>query len=122
MRKKRHGAAVMIGSCPAASVCGNTMSEGYCGLVFTLQSTNVLVLNNDFGSAQFVGMGYPVIPAGLARAQVYGNRIGQGLTFHAQMNYPDTFGWFFKQNQFLNGTNVVPPFFDPAGNSAHVAN
>ena len=48
------------------------------------------------------------------------NRLSQGMGFHAQLIYAESFGWFFNHNKYLSGTNTVPPFFDPASSAAHV--
>jgi hypothetical protein len=91
-------------------------------VAFTYDCTNALILNNDFSWASYLGIGYQWGSSSLPFASVFGNKIGKGLTFHARMNYTESFGWFFKQNQYLNGTNIVPPFFEPAASEAHVSN
>lgn len=53
-------------------------------------------------------------------AALSSNRLSQGMGFHAQLIYAESFGWFFNHNKYLSGTNTVPPFFDPASSAAHV--
>ena len=71
----------------------------------------------------WIGHGVAPYPASsLPNACVFGNQLGKGVTFHAQITEAQSLGWFFKQNTYYNGTNVVAtPFLDPVGSSAHIS-
>jgi hypothetical protein len=77
-------------------------------------------LNNNFSGATYRGIGYSLVGDSLASAQIFGNTLGQGVTFHAQLPYPNNSAWFFKTNTYLNAySNSVLPFFDPIETAVH---
>jgi hypothetical protein len=89
------GAAVLVENCRTANVCGNTMLNG--GYGFRFEGTNnigALLLNNNFGSASYCGVGYTYTGEWLNGAQIFGNILGQGVNFHIQLTYTNSFAWF----------------------------
>jgi hypothetical protein len=116
-------AAAGIDLCQAASVCGNTLVTGGYGLLFTRSNGRALLLNNNFAGATYRGIGHETGIDTLTNAQILGNTLGEGVSFHAQLPYANTFGWFFRQNTYLDASsNSVPPFLDPASSAAHLSN
>ncbi len=116
-------AVAEIGGCQTLNLCGNTLVSGGFGVWYEENCANALVLNNDFSGVTHCGIGYMWTENSLPNAQIYGNKLGQGVTFHAKPQLYNGFGWFLKQNQYLNGsTTVFPPFLDPVSSAAHVSN
>jgi hypothetical protein len=70
------------------------------------------------------GIGYVNYPEiAQPNAEVFSNILGEGVSFHAELPWSGTFGWFLNQNTYINSaSNSVPPFLDPASSSAHVSN
>jgi hypothetical protein len=113
--------AVWVQNCQAANICGNTMVAGSRGLWFNGPNTSALILNNNFSNAAYCGIGHSTTGDSLSTAQVYGNTIGQGVTFHVQLPYTNTFGWFLGSNTYVNTTSTnVPLFADPASSAIHI--
>ena len=83
-----------------------------------------VILDDDFSGATFRGIGYMlgIGPASLENAQVYGNTLGEGVSFHAQILPYSGSRWFLNQNHFRNGSNTVPAFLDLVASSAHLSN
>ena len=116
-------AAAGINLCQSASVCGNTLVTGGYGFFFSRSNGGALLLNNNFGGATYRGIGHETGIDTLTNAQVFGNTLGEGVSFHAQLPYANTFGWFFRQNTYVNAlSNSVAPFFDPASSAVHLCN
>jgi hypothetical protein len=117
------GAAVYVQYCQAANVCGNSLVSGGYGVSFTLTNDSALILNNNFTSVTYRGIGYIVTGGSLNTAQVFGNTLGQGVSFHVQLPYTNSFGWFLDGNTYFNGaSNSVPPFLDPLSSAVHIFN
>jgi hypothetical protein len=118
------GAAVAVRNCGNANVCGNTMSNG--GYAFYYEGSNnasALLLNNNFASASYCGIGYLDSSDSLSTALIVGNTLGQGVNFHLQLTYTNSFGWFAASNIYLNiNSNTVPLYSDPVSSALHVFN
>ena len=114
--------AAAIAGCQTLNLCGNTLVSGGYGVWYEENCANALILNNDFSGVTYCGIGYMWTENSLPNAQIYGNVLGQGVSFHAKPQPYNGFGWFLKQNQYLNGFSNVPPFLDPASSAAHVSN
>jgi hypothetical protein len=116
------GAAASIGLCQQADVLGNTLVSGGLGVLFDVGCTNALIMDNDFGGVGYRAIGYAIPGSSLPNAQVFQNILGEGVSFHAQINNGESFGWFFNQNTYLNSSSIsVPAFLDPASSSAHIS-
>jgi hypothetical protein len=117
------GFAAEAAGCQTASVCGNTLFAGCLGFYFTGASTNALVLNNNFGAASYRGIGYALSGDSLNSAQIFGNTLCEGVSFHVQLHYVDSFGWFLGNNTNVNTNSIVVPLFtDPAATAIHIFN
>ncbi len=116
-------AAVWVGSCQAANVCGNTLVSGSRGLWFNGPNTKALILDNTFGAAAYCGIGYGSTGDSLGAAQIFGNTLCEGVNFHVQLPYTNSFGWFLATNKYVD-TNliVVPQFLDPVSSAVHIFN
>jgi hypothetical protein len=113
---------VELNNCTVASICGNTLVHGGYGLYYVSSNASVLVLNNNFGAATNCGIGSLDSGRSVASAQIYGNILGQGTGFHLQTGLADGFGWFLKNNIFLNTNGIATaPFCDPATTPIHLA-
>jgi hypothetical protein len=115
-------AMASIQGCQTLNLCGNTLVTGSYAVCYADTCSNALILNNNFSGVTYCGIGYMWVENSLPNAQIYGNILGQGVTFHAKPQPYNGFGWFLKQNQYLNGSALVPPFLDPAASSAHISN
>jgi hypothetical protein len=99
------------------------MVAGCHGIEFSSGSTNMLVMDNDFGSAVYAGIDYHYTGYSVANAQIYSNILGAGLTYHVQLPYTNSFSWFVGTNTFLDvNSNSVPAFLDPVSSAMHVFN
>jgi hypothetical protein len=48
---------------------------------------------------------------------------GWPFTFHVQLPFANSFGWFLQHNQYWNASsNSVPPFLDPISSAVHTPN
>jgi hypothetical protein len=116
-------AAVSVAQCQVANVCGNTLSNGGLGFHFTGANSGALILNNNFASASYRGIGYYYNGDSLSTAEIFGNTLGQGVSFHVQLPYTNSFGWFLGSNTFYNASSTsVPLFADPASSAIHIFN
>ena len=89
---------------------------------FLLTNNAALILNNNFSNATFGSIGYGAAGDSLNSAQIYGNTLNEGVTFHVQLTYSNSFSWFFRHNTYVEAsTNIVPPFFDPMSSAAHIS-
>jgi hypothetical protein len=117
------GAAAAMKDCLSASVCGNTLVAGGQGFVFQGPNRSALILNNNFSNATYRGIGYFTGNDFLNTAQIFGNTLNEGVTFHVQLSYTNSFGWFLGPNIYLDtNSNSVAPFCDPLSSSVHIAN
>jgi hypothetical protein len=116
------GAALGLQSCQKANILGNTLVSGGHGVLFDFNCASALIMNNDFSKVAYRGIGYTSDVASLQNASIFGNALGQGVSFHAQFNITNSFGWFFNHNQFLNGSASAMPFMSPASSASHVSN
>jgi len=115
------GAAAIVQNCLSISVCGNTVASGGHGFYFSGGCSNALVLNNNFGNVAYRGIGYGSAGDFLNAAQIFGNTLGQGVSFHVQLTSSNSFGWFMGNNTCLNTKlSVVSAFLDPAVSAVHV--
>ena len=121
------GAAAGINNCLSASVCGNTLVSGAFGFRFVGNNAQALVMNNNFGNATYRGIGIiggdsPSVDY-LSTAQIFSNTLGEGVSFHVQLQNTNSFGWFLGGNIYVNTNgNIIPPFFDPASAAVHFCN
>jgi hypothetical protein len=117
------GAAVNVTTCASANVCGNTLASGGYGFSFFGTNGSALLLNNNFATAAYCGVGYQLIGDSLNTSQVFGNTLGEGVTFHVQLTYSNSFGWFLGNNTNVNANSIVVPLFtDPASSAIHIYN
>jgi hypothetical protein len=115
------GAAVLVQTCQSACVCGNTLAAGGHGFCFVGTNSSALILNNNFSGATYRGIGNLNGNDQLNTAEIFGNILGQGATFHAQIPYNNSFGWFLKTNSYLGTcSNSVPAFLDPMSSAVHL--
>ena len=123
----------LMGDPFTAGICGNTLVSGGIGFRYDGGCSNALILNNDFGRAAYRGIGaiqandllIGYLPTGesVNTAQIFSNILGQGVSFHVQLPYATSFGWFLDGNTYLNGsTNKVPVFLDPLSSAVHIFN
>ena len=115
------GAAAQTQGSRSASVCGNTLLAGGEGFLFIGPNSNALILNNNFSNAAYRGIGYGSTGDSLNTAQIFGNTLGEGVSFHVQLTYTNSFGWFLGNNTYVNTNSVVVPLFaDPASSAMHI--
>ncbi len=115
------GAAASIQFCQSANVIGNTLVTGGHGVLFGFACTNALVMDNDFGAATYRGIGYQATGNSLNAAQIYSNTLGEGASFHVQLTYSNSFGWFLGNNIYsTTNSNSVSLFTDPASSDMHI--
>jgi hypothetical protein len=115
------GSAVQMQSCLAGNIVGNKMVAGGDGLQFLLNCSNVFVMNNDFGGATYGSIGTMYDIGTLGTAQIFSNVLSDGVTFHVQLPYTNSFGWFFATNSYVNTNSIsVPLFTDPASAALHI--
>jgi hypothetical protein len=117
------GSPAQVQLCSLSSVVGNKMVAGCHGLEFSQNSSNILMMNNDFGAAAYGGIDYHSIGCSVNGAQIFSNILGQGVTFHVQLPYTDSFAWFMGSNIYLDiNSNSVPVLMDPISSSVHIVN
>jgi len=104
-----------------ANVCGNTLVAGKVAFSFVGSNTSAVILNNNFGAAAYRGIGYVSTGDSLSTAQIFGNTVGQGVSFHVQFPSSNSFGWFLGRNTYLNSSSNTP-FLDPASSAVHIRN
>jgi hypothetical protein len=115
------GDVAVIHNCANASILGNTLVAGGHGVSFDFNNGNALVMNNNFASASYRGIGLAGGGGSVGRAVIIGNMLGKGSTFHVQLPFTNSSGWFLYKNTYLDAlSNSVPPFIDPAGSAVHV--
>jgi len=86
-------------------------------------SFNALILNNNFSGAAYRGIGYRSAGDYLSTAQIFGNTLCEGVSFHVQATYTNSFGWFLGGNTNVDtNLNIVPLFLDPAASAVHIFN
>ena len=86
-------------------------------------SFNALILNNNFSGAAYRGIGYGSASDYLNAGQIFGNALSEGVSFHVQLTYSNSFGWFLGNNTNVNtNLDVVPAFLDPASSAVHIFN
>jgi hypothetical protein len=72
-------------------------------------------------NAAYCGIGHLNTGDSLNTAQIFGNTIGQGVNFHVQLTYTNSFGWFLGSNTYYNASGTsVPLFTDPASSAIHI--
>ena len=116
------GAAVNVARCQAANVCGNTLIAGGYGFYFSGTNAGALILNNNFSGPTYRGIGYLSVGDSLTTAQIFGNTLGQGVSFHAQLPYTNSFGWFIGSNTYVTNISTNVLFTDPASSAIHIYN
>jgi hypothetical protein len=109
--------------CQSASVCGNTLLAGDAAFYFWGTNGSALLLHNFLGHVNYRGIYYSDPTDSMHTAQVYGNTLGEGVSFHLQAPPTNGFGWFLSQNTYLNAaSNSVPIFTDPLSLAIHTSN
>ncbi len=117
------GSLAVDWNCTRLNVFGNTLATGPRGVTFGANCGNAVIMNNNFANVTYCGIGYNSGVGSLQSASIFNNILGQGSTFHVQLPYADSFGWFLSQNECLNAANnIVPPFLDPIGSAVHISN
>jgi hypothetical protein len=117
------GFAAEAAGCQRASVCGNTLFAGGYGFYFTGANSNAFILNNNFSGAAYRGIGYILSGDSLNSAQIFDNTLCEGVSFHVQLHYVDSFGWFLGNNTNVNTNSIVVSLFtDPASTAIHIFN
>jgi len=94
-------------------------SDGTTNFNLAGEGSLMFWFNPDWTSGNGSGSG----PGGdwSALIEIFGNKLGEGVSFHVQIPYANSFGWFLKQNTYMNGTNVIPAFLDPASSAVHLS-
>jgi hypothetical protein len=116
-------AAVYVRTCASVNVFGNTLAYGGQGIMFDTGCNNAVIMNNNFANATYRGIGLAVGGGTLQQAAIFNNIIGPGSTFHVQLPFANSFGWFLNQNEYLDASgNNVPPFLDPISSAVHQPN
>lgn len=111
------------------NLSGNTLSSGYIAAQIWNQSTNLLILKNDFSGATHGGIFFD----GDSNANVFGSRgqatlaknlLSKGSTFHARaQKVADGTRVFLYGNSFRSPISTnVPTLFDPISLSVHIGN
>jgi hypothetical protein len=78
-------------------------------------------MDNNFANVTYRGIGIANGVGSLQSASIFNNVLGEGSTFHVQVSFTNSFGWFLNGNEYLNASNnSVPPFLDPASSAVHV--
>jgi hypothetical protein len=117
------GAAALIQNYTSANVFGNNLVSGGLGFRFVDNNGNALVLNNNFTNVTYRGIGYYTSADSVNTAQIFGNTLDEGVSFHVQLPYANSFGWFLGGNTYLNAsTNSVSLFMDPLSSAVHIFN
>jgi hypothetical protein len=116
------GFVATVQACEKANICGNMLSNGGYGFLVSSTNANALILNNNFGAASYCGIGTQYILDSLSSAQIFGNIIGEGVNFHIQLAYTNSFSWFLGSNTFWNlNSNPVSLFTDPASSGVQTS-
>jgi hypothetical protein len=117
------GAAASLQNCQQANVFGNTLVAGGHGVLFGTNCISASILNNNFSGAAYRGIGYATMGDFLTTAQIFGNTLTEGVSFHIQLPYSNSFGWFVGSNTYVtNISTQVPLFTDPASSAIHLYN
>ena len=115
--------AAQVCNCQSISVFGNTLDRGAYGFYFEVPNNNALILNNNFGGASLGSIGYHGARDSINTAQIFGNTLSEGISFHVQLTYSNSFGWFLRANTYLgSNSNSIAPFLDPASSAVHLCN
>jgi hypothetical protein len=115
------GAVVALQNYTWANVFGNTLVSGGEGVAVASESGHAAIMNNNFANVTYCGIGTEA-GGSLQSATIINNLLGEGATFHVQLPFADSFGWFLYQNQYFNAAgNSVPLFIDPASSAVHIS-
>lgn len=116
------GAMVSVSDSKYCNILGNTLAAGGRGFFFGAKCQNALLLANDLRNVSYSGMSWlgSAFSDAVNVASVFGNQLGEGSTFHLQLQPSNTFGWFLKGNSYFSGNAIVPAFVDPAATSIHL--
>jgi hypothetical protein len=107
----------------SVSVCGNTLLAGGYGVLYTSDNDKAIILNNDFRAASYRGIGFGFMSDTLDNAQIFGNKLREGVSFHVQVGMTNGFGWFLGNNTYMDmNSNTVPVFLDPISAPVHISN
>jgi hypothetical protein len=80
-------------------------------------------MDNDFRGVTYGAIGYASTGDYITSAQIFSNVLGEGVSFHVQLPYTNSFGWFLGNNIYSNtNANSVPLFTDPASSVMHIFN
>lgn len=103
---------------------GNTLENGGLGAVIVDACGSAIIMNNNFANANYRGIGLdPTVGTGsVQNAAIFNNILGGGSTFHVQLPFTNSFGFFLRQNTYLNSSSnsVAFPFLDPIASAVHV--
>ena len=117
-----NNAEVAVSGCQQVNVCGNTLSNGMEGVYFVSPSSNSVILANNFGGVahnSIVDLGWE--SGTVQDAQVIGNMLGRGDSYHLKTPYTQGPNWFLYKNQYVDShSNSVPVFTDSASLPAHI--
>jgi hypothetical protein len=117
------GSVVSLNSCTSANIFGNTLVTGGHGAAFGAGCGSAVIMNNNFASVTYRGIGLAQYGGSLQNANILNNILGQGSTFHVQLPFANSLSWFLYQNEYLNASsNSAPPFVDPPGSAVHISN
>jgi hypothetical protein len=117
------GSAATLQICQQANVFGNTLVAGGHGVLFASDCANAVILNNNFAGAAYRGIGYATMGDSLTTAQVFGNTLTEGVSFHIQVPCSNSFGWFIGSNTYVTNISIrVPLFIDPTSSAIHIYN
>jgi hypothetical protein len=79
-------------------------------------------LTKRIANVTFRGIGYGTRGDSVTSAQIYGISLAQGVSFHVQLPFTNSFGWFLRANSYLNASRkAVPAFLDPASSALHLS-
>jgi hypothetical protein len=104
------------------NVCGNTLVQGEHGISFAGESSNSVILANNFIGVEHssiidLGSGSTTVED----AQVINNILSYGDSYHLKVPFSEGPNWFLYNNQYINSaSNAVLPFLDAASLPAHI--
>jgi hypothetical protein len=116
------GAMVYVTDCQPLNVCGNTLVQGEHGISFAGESSNSVILANNFIGVEHssiidLGSGSTTVED----AQVINNILSYGDSYHLKVPFSEGPNWFLYNNQYINSaSNAVLPFLDAASLPAHI--
>ena len=113
------GGAVVAGMVRRGMVSGNIMTAGEVGAWWSDGTASSILLKNDFASASYQGLLYEGTNGPQHRFLIVRNAFNQGYRYHLRPTWEDGRAYFFGENVFKSGTNIVSPFITPYGAPVH---